>query len=144
MQKTHGSPLLIRRARLYDRADDHLGQTAADGIDHDGDADADIRIRCELRQDAEKHKSDGSKNMCQNGIDAVADPIREFCREQVHQNLCDKIDRHQKTDPGKGNPIGTVKCHKQKRGEIVDDRLCDVTDIAGGNGVSKISFNTHN
>ncbi len=106
VQKTHGSPLLIRRARLYDRADDHLGQTAADGIDHDGDADADIRIRCELRQDAEKHKSDGSKNMCQHGIDAVADPIREFRREQVHQNLCDKIDRHQKTDPGKGNPIG--------------------------------------
>ena len=83
-------------------------------------------------------------NMRQQNGRAVADAIQKPRREQINAELNAEIDRDEQRDFRKRDLVRPLEHDEQQRHEIVDDRLCDVTDIAGGNGVSKISFNTHN
>ena len=61
----------------------------------------------------------------------VSDPVHDPGADQIHQKLHQKIERGQQGDPAQCQIHLPHKCQKEKRHEIVDDRLRDISDIAG-------------
>ena len=134
MQQTHDSRLVLGRAGFNDRADENLQQTAADGVDHDGDQKSRKAVHDigeNRRTDESERTTDMSK---QNGF-PIAELLHVFGRNQVGQKLCDEIDRNEQCDLRQGNFVGFAERQKQKRGEIDDDRLRYISDKASENGV---------
>ncbi len=131
VQKAHRLFLVVGRARLQNRRNQHLNQPAADGIDADGNQNARERIRKQLRQDGQQPQPQRGTAVRQQNGGAIAYFIHEFCGQKVDQHLNDKVDGYQQRDAGQRDLIGVLKGHKQQRHKIVDHCLHDVADKAG-------------
>ena len=118
----------MRGARLHNGADNDLQQTAAHGIDHDGDQQPRKGRGQHLRQNGQQHEPGDGHGVRQHRRGPVADLIHKLHRGQVHQQLQAEVQRHQQGDLGKRNAILALKRQKQQRHKVIDDGLNDITD----------------
>ena len=122
---------MVGRARLHDRADEYLRQTASDRVQHDGQQDADKRIGQAEGQDAETYQSDTSHNVCRNDAGAVADAVYEAGTRQVNQQLDAEIHGHQCCQAGQRDAPRALEGEQQEGDKVIHDRLGDITQVAG-------------
>ena len=62
---------------------------------------------------------------------AIADAVDELRGEEIDKNLRAEVEGDQQTDGFKGKAEIALEGDEQKRGQVVDDRLRDIAQIAG-------------
>ena len=68
----------------------------------------------------------------------VADLVHKAGGDQIHQQLQAEVPRHQQGDLLQADRKGLLEDHKQQGGQVVDNGLGDVAQIAGVLGVAVI------
>ena len=133
MQQAHRLFLVVGGAALHDRADQHLDQTPADGIQCHRDQKSAKSAWHDIRQDGQPKQSRRRKNMGKYDRYPVPDLIHQAGRDQIHQKLHAEIERDQHRNLSKRDLISLLKSQKQKRYKIIHHRL---HDIAGKTGIN--------
>ena len=123
MQQAHDRLFFLIRARLDDGADEHLDQPAARRVDGGSDKQPDRGRRQHIRQNGKQNKPRAAEDVRRDRAGAVADPVHEFCREQVDGELDPEIDGDHGADQRKGYAVCMVECDEEQRRKVVDDRL---------------------
>ena len=81
--------------------------------------------------------------MCRDDGRTVADAVNILCADQVNDDLDDEVHRDQRADFREGNVKLILKGYEQKRRQVVDDRLRDVADVAGEDGMAVGGADVH-
>ena len=131
MQQAHGGLFVIGGAGFDDRADQHLQQPAADGVDHHGNDQPGKRAGQQLRQHGQRDEPGGRKDVRQHHRRAVADAVDEARAEQVDRKLHAEVEGDEQRDARKRDAVALLEGQKQQRRKVVDDGLHDVADKAG-------------
>ena len=135
VQQAHGGALALRRASLDNRADEYLSHPAADGVQHNRNHQP-RHGRQNARQNRHAGQAQYRQHMRRNDADAVADAVNELGAEQVNEQLHGEIHRrHHRYLFQRQRKFGHER-HKQQRREVIDNRLRDVAQIAGGDGMA--------
>ena len=93
MEQAHCRLLMLKRARLNDRAYKHFRKTAAYGIKYCTDYYSCKRIGCDLRKKSKSDKSDRRKQLRTNNTISVAYSICKTCTQNINNKLCNKKHR---------------------------------------------------
>ena len=142
VQQAHSLFLVVRRARFHHRADEHLEQPAADGVDNDGGEKAEKRRGEQIGQHGQQHKAERGRQMGDPHRDAVADFVDKPGGEQIDEQLHAEIDGDEHGDLRQRDVVAGLEGEKEQRGKVVDDGLHNVADEAGGDGVAVSEFHT--
>ena len=84
---------MLERAGFNDRADKHLGQTAAHGVYHRAYDYPRERVGEKLGEKRKPDKSHGGHKLRADNASSVADLIGEFCTQNIDDELCNEKDR---------------------------------------------------
>ena len=131
MQQAHGGLFVIGGAGFDDRADQHLQQPAADGVDHHGNDQPGKRAGQQLRQHGQRDEPGSRKDVRQHHRRAVADAVDEARAEQVDRKLHAEVEGDEQRDARKRDAVALLEGQKQQRRKVVDDGLHDIGDKAG-------------
>lgn len=131
VQEAHVALLVVRRAGLHDRADQHLEEPAAQRIDGDGGRQPGRGIRKHIRQDRQQHEPRRGERVREQDRRAVADAVKKPGRQQIDAQLDAEIHGDEQRDPGQRDLVAPLEHDEQQRNKIIDDRLHDITGIAG-------------
>jgi hypothetical protein len=127
VEQAHGLFLIVRRAAFHNRADQHLQQPAPNRIDHHRNQKPRISAGQNFRQHGKSQQTGRRKNMRKHDRGPVSDPVHKSRRQKIDQKLDSKVEGDQYGNPSERNPICTLKSQEQKRNEIIDNRLYDVS-----------------
>ena len=103
VQQAHGGGLALGGAGFDDGADEYLGDTTTDGVNDDGDEDADVRVGQEEGENTQACKSDGCKDMSGDDAGTVADLVYDLGTDEIHRELYTEIERNEQSQLGKWN-----------------------------------------
>ena len=131
MQEAHVALLVVRRAGLHDRADQHLEEPAAQRVDGHGGRQPGRGIRKHIRQDRQQHEPRRGERVREQDRRAVADAVKKPGRQQIDAQLDAEIHGDEQRDPGQRDLIAPLEHNEQQRDKIIDDRLHDITGVAG-------------
>ena len=131
VQEAHVALLVVRRAGLHDRADQHLEEPAAQRIDGDGGRQPGRGIRKHIRQDRQQHEPRRGERVREQDRRAVADAVKKPGRQQIDAQLDAEIHGDEQRDPGQRDLVAPLEHNEQQRNKIIDDRLHDITGVAG-------------
>ena len=67
-------------------------------------------------------------------IEAVTDFVNDYRRNQIHRQLKQEVEGHQKGNLRQRNPVGILKGQKQQQCKIIDNCLHDIAYEAGIDG----------
>ena len=137
VQHAHRRLFVLARARLDGGADQHFDQPAAHGVDGGGDEQPRRRQGQKARQKGEHAQPRRREQVRRHHAGAVTELIDDLGRDEVDQQLHAEIDGDQGADDGQRQGKLFLKGQKQQRSEVVDDRLGDIADITGGDGVPR-------
>ena len=131
VQEAHVALLVVRRAGLHDRADQHLEEPAAQRVDGHGGRQPGRGIRKYIRQDRQQHEPRRGERVREQDRRAVADAVKKPGRQQIDAQLDAEIHGDEQRDPGQRDLVAPLEHNEQQRNKIIDDRLHDITGIAG-------------
>ena len=98
MEKAHCLFLIFTWTGLDNRREKDFDEASVDGIDHNRKKNADEWIWQDFRQEGKRRKSDNGENMSENDRGSISDFIYEVGREQIDEELNEKIHRDEKGD----------------------------------------------
>ena len=87
VQKAHHPFFVFKRAGLDNRAHQNLDQAAAHGVQHNRDQDPRKGDGQQLRQEGHREEADCRQDLGDHHAGAVADPVGEFGRRKVDEQL---------------------------------------------------------
>ena len=134
MQKAHRRSLVVRRAGLHDRADQHLNEPAADGVQQKRRQKPEKRMREQKRENPHPQKPRRHEHMRRNDTRPVADPVDDGRRKRVDEKLQQEIKRHEQRDLRQLQRKRILENQKQQRHEVIDDSLRHISHIACTDG----------
>ena len=98
VQQAHGRLLALRGARLHDRADHHLDQSAARRVQQHRPQKSQVGVRRQLRQNPQPGHAPGAEQVGQYNGPPVPDPVHKPGGQKIHQQLDRKVHGHQQGD----------------------------------------------
>ena len=142
MQKAHNAGFVFHGAGFHDGADENFQKTAADSIKRNSDEKT-----CERRQDlgqkGHRDQTERAEKMRRNDAFAITDLVRVFGCDKVCEKLYAEIQRDEERDLLKRDAVRAAEGQKEKRREIDDDRLRDISDKASSDRMFMIESGWH-
>ena len=139
VKQAHDARFIFRGAGFDDRADEHLEQTAADGVDHRGDEKS-RESGDEIGQERHAEKSRRAENVGKQDRFPITELLHVFGGDEVGQKLRHEVDGDQKRDLLQRDLIRLTEGQKKKRRKINNDRLRYISDKAGENRMLMCQF----
>ena len=130
MEQAHHAFLVFKGTGFNDRTGQHLGQAAADGIDHDTDQDARERRRKQIRQESQSGKPQAAGDFRRNDAGTVAQFVHDRGADEVHDQLRKEEAGGNQRQLSEADMIGMMKCQKQQRNKVCTDCLGHKAEIA--------------
>ena len=131
MEQTHLPFLIFSRTGFHNGADKDFQQSAADGVDHNGDQNTGKRPAGYFGKNRQQRQPRRGEQVGGDSSFSVSDFMNQPCGKQVDQQLQTKIEGDKERDLGDRDLVMRRKGQEEKRGEIIDDRLYDITGKAG-------------
>ena len=131
VEQAHHAVLVFKGAGFDNGADQNFDQSAADGVQYNGDQDSRERMEHDLRQKRHQDKSQCGQNLRSGNADTVADAVSKFRGGKIHQKLGQVEDKRNQRDFFEGDSVGAFECQKQKRRKVRGNRLGDESEISG-------------
>ena len=127
MQKAHCRGLVFGRTIFDERTEQNFRYAATHRIYEHCSKKTVKCVAYGNRQNSEQHKSRAYEQMSRNGTRAVSDFLNEFCGKQVDRKLHCEVYDNKQCHLRKRNSELRLKSQEQKRCEVVDDGLTNIS-----------------
>ena len=143
VEQAHDRGLVLGGAGLYNGADEHLDEAAPNGVQTHRQHEPSVGVGEQAGEGAHADEPRRGEQVGRHHAGPVADLVHKAGGDQIHQQLQAEVPRHQQGDLLQADRKGLLEDHKQQGGQVVDNGLGDVAQIAGVLGVAVIGADRH-